>query len=149
VTGDGGVDFKCRAISEGVGTGEAVLSKDALCMALVDAETGIVREKGHDLDGRSIAHKVLIMPTGKGSSVVQADGLYRLITHGTAPSAVIIEEPEPVLVSTMIAMEVPLVDSVDRKFYETVRDGDLVTVDASGGTILVLRRPTGSGEAAP
>jgi len=49
----------------------------------------------------------------------------------------------------MIAMEVPLVDSVDRKFYETVRDGDLVTVDASGGTILVLRRPTGSGEAAP
>lgn len=135
------LEFTCRSISEGKGEGEAVLSRDALCMALVDAKTGIVHEKGHDLDGRSIAGKVLVMPTGKGSSVVQADGLYRLITHGTAPTAVIIEKPEPVLVSTIIAMEVPLVDDVDPAFYEAVGEGDHIAVDAVAETIRLRKAP--------
>jgi predicted aconitase with swiveling domain len=139
------LQFACRSISEGVGEGAAVLSKDALCMALVDAKTGIVHEQGHDLDGRSIAGKVLVMPTGKGSSVVQADGLYRLITHGTAPTAVIIEMPEPVLVSTIIAMEVPLVDCVDQGFYEAVAEGDHVVVDAAAETVRLLKAVTETG----
>jgi uncharacterized protein len=140
----GDITFSCRSISDGRGEGAAVISKDALCMALVDAKTGIVHEKGHDLDGRCIAGRVLVMPTGKGSSVVQADGLYRLIEHGTAPTAVIIERPEPVLVSTIIAMEVPLVDTVDRGFYESVAEGDYLTVDA--GAEKILLRKTGAHE---
>ena len=138
-------EYTCRSISEGVGEGDVILSKDALCFALVEAETGTVLEKGHDLEGRSVAGKVLVMPTGKGSSVVQADGLYRLITHETAPAAVIIAQPEPVLVSTIIAMEVPLVDTVQPAFYEAVADGDHVTVDAVAGK-LVLRKKTAAGK---
>lgn len=137
------LQFACRSISEGVGEGEVIISKDALCMALVDAKTGIVHEKGHDLDGRNIAGKVLVMPTGKGSSVVQADGLYRLITHGTAPVAVVIEKPEPVLVSTIIAMEVPLVDKVDSDFYRVVSEGDYVLVDAFKETLLLRKKING------
>jgi predicted aconitase with swiveling domain len=134
------LEFSCRPISEGVGEGEALVSKDALCFALCDAESGCVLEKGHDIDGESVAGRVLVMPTGKGSSVVQADGLYRLITKKTAPAAVIIETPEPVLVSTIIAMEVPLVDTVERAFYEAVEDGDLVLVDAVAGRIVLRKR---------
>jgi uncharacterized protein len=134
------LEFSCRPISEGVGEGEALVSKDALCFALCDAESGCVLEKGHDIDGESVAGRVLVMPTGKGSSVVQADGLYRLITKKTAPAAVIIETPEPVLVSTIIAMEVPLVDTVERGFYEAVEDGDLVLVDAVAGRIVLRKR---------
>jgi len=131
--------YTCRPISEGSGEGEALLSTDALCFAMCDADTGCVLEKGHCLDGRSVAGKVLVMPTGKGSSVVQADGLYRLITKETAPAAVVIQTPEPVLVSTIIAMEVPLVDTVDPAFYDNVEEGDHVVVDAVAGT-LVLRK---------
>lgn len=139
--------YTCRPISEGSGEGEALLSTDALCFAMCDADTGCVLEKGHCLDGRSVAGKVLVMPTGKGSSVVQADGLYRLITKETAPAAVVIQTPEPVLVSTIIAMEVPLVDTVDPAFYDNVEEGDHVVVDAVAGT-LVLRKKTPGGVAA-
>ena len=138
--------YTCRPISEGSGEGEALLSTDALCFAMCDADTGCVLEKGHCLDGRSVAGKVLVMPTGKGSSVVQADGLYRLITKQTAPAAVVIQTPEPVLVSTIIAMEVPLVDTVDPAFYDNVEEGDHVVVDAVAGT-LVLRKKTPGGAA--
>ena len=131
--------FSCRCISEGAGEGAALLSKDALCFALCDPTTGTVIEKGHALDCQSVAGRILIMPTGKGSSVVQADGLYRLIINGVAPKAVVIERPEPVLVSTIIAMEIPLVDEVDPGFYEAVADGDHVRVDATAGTIIVQK----------
>lgn len=131
------LEFTCRPISEGEGEGAALLSKDALCFALCDPTTGTVVEKGHALDCQSVAGRILIMPTGKGSSVVQADGLYRLIINGVAPRAVVIERPEPVLVSTIIAMEIPLVDEVDPAFYETVADGDHVRVDAVAGRIYV------------
>ena len=136
--------YSCRPISEGTGEGEVLLSTDALCFALCEPGTGCVLEKGHCLDGRSVAGKVLVMPTGKGSSVVQADGLYRLITKETAPAAVVIQTPEPVLVSTIIAMEVPLVDTVDATFYDNVEEGDHIVVDAVAGT-LVLRKETPGG----
>jgi len=135
-------EYTCRPISEGVGEGEALVSTDALCFAMCEADTGCVLEQGHCLDGRSVAGKVLVMPTGKGSSVVQADGLYRLIMKGTAPVAVVIETPEPVLVSTIIAMEVPLVDEVDPAFYDEVEEGDHISVDAVAGRIVVRKDST-------
>jgi uncharacterized protein len=135
--------YTCRPISEGAGEGEALLSTDALCFAMCEADTGCVLEKGHCLDGRSVAGKVLVMPTGKGSSVVQADGLYRLITKDTAPAAVVIQTPEPVLVSTIIAMEVPLVDTVDPAFYDDVEEGDHVVVDAVAGTLVLRKKASG------
>jgi len=141
--------FTCRPISEGTGEGEALLSTDALCFAMCDADTGCVLEKGHCLDGRSVAGKVLVMPTGKGSSVVQADGLYRLITKQTAPAAVVIQTPEPVLVSTIIAMEVPLVDTVDPAFYDNVEEGDHLTVDAVAGTLILRKKAPGDVVAKP
>jgi uncharacterized protein len=131
----GQLTFSCRCISEGAGEGAALVSRDALCFALCDPTTGTVVEKGHALDCQSVAGRVLIMPTGKGSSVVQADGLYRLIINGVAPTAVVIARPEPVLVSTIIAMEIPLVDEVDAGFYEAVADGAHIKVDATAGTI--------------
>lgn len=133
-------EYACRMISEGAGEGEALLSTDALCFAMCEADTGCVLEKGHCLDGRSVAGKILVMPTGKGSSVVQADGLYRLITKNTAPAAVVIQTPEPVLVSTIIAMEVPLVDEVDPAFYDDVQEGDIVMVDADAGKLVVRKK---------
>lgn len=140
------LQYTCRPISEGTGEGEALLSTDALCFAMCEADTGCVLEKGHCLDGRSVAGMVLVMPTGKGSSVVQADGLYRLITKDTAPAAVVIQTPEPVLVSTIIAMEVPLVDEVDPAFYDNVEEGDHISVDAVAGTLLLRKKtPGGAG----
>jgi predicted aconitase with swiveling domain len=130
-------EFSCRSLSEGVAEGEVIISKDAVCFYLVEYDTGVVIEHPHDINGRNIAGKVLVMPSGKGSSVVQADGLYKLMKNGKAPAAIIVAQPDTVLVSGAIVMDVPLVDRADPAFYETVRDGDRVVVDAVGEKLVL------------
>lgn len=133
-----GKKFSCHKISEGVAEAEVIISKDDIMFYLIDPETGKVMETAHDLEGKSIAKKVLIFPSGKGSSVVQADGLYQLNQRENAPKAMIIQHPETVLVSSAIIMKIPMVDKVEPDFYESVRDGDRVRVDADNGTIEIL-----------
>jgi hypothetical protein len=101
----------------------------------VEPETGVVVEKNHDIEGKSIAGKILVMPSGKGSSVVQADGLFKLAKNDKAPKAMIIEYADTVLVSGAIIMEIPMVHKVEAKFYKTVLDGDVVSLDADKGII--------------
>lgn len=130
--------FKCHKISEGVVEGEAIVSKDTIMFYLIDPDTGTVIENAHDLEGKSIAGKILIFPGGKGSSVVQADGLYQLNAKNNSPAAMVIEYPETVLVSSAIIMEVPMVDKVDAEFYQVVKDGDNIRLNADEGTIEIL-----------
>jgi len=124
------VSWECRKIAEGRAEGEVLISADAICFYLVEPETGVVIEKNHSLEGRSVADKILVMPSGKGSSVVQADGLYKLMKHNKAPKGMIVEFPDPVLVSSAIVMEIPTIMKVDKKFYETIRSGDYIQIDA-------------------
>ncbi|HHY39185.1 MAG TPA: DUF126 domain-containing protein [Clostridia bacterium] len=135
--GAAAVSFTCHPISRGVASGEALISRDDICFYLTDPETGVVIEKGHSLEGKSVAGKILIFPGGKGSSVVQADGLYQLMLRGNAPKAMIIKNPDTVLVATAIIMEIPLVDRVDEGFYAAVKDGDRVRVDAEEGRLIM------------
>lgn len=133
-----GKKFKCHKISEGCVEAQAIVSKDNIMFYLVNPETGVIIEKAHDLEGESIANKVLIFPGGKGSSVVQADGLYQLKMRKNMPAAMIIEYPETVLVSSAIIMEVPMVDKVEPEFYEEVKNGDRIRIDADNQIIEIL-----------
>lgn len=144
MSGRKGTEVSCHKIVGGRADGEVLISSDPVCFYLVDPETGRVLEKGHALEGRCIAGKVLVFPGGKGSSVVQADGLYQLTTRGTAPKAMIIQNPDTVLVATAVIMGVPLVDQVDPAFYRSVADGDWVEVDADNSRIVLAGRCPGS-----
>lgn len=130
--------FSCHKISEGVGQGEAIISKDQIMFYLVRPESGLVIEKAHDLEGRSIAGKVVVFPGGKGSAVVQSDGLYQLMMKGTQPAALIIENVETVLAAGAIIMEIPMVDRVEPDFYKVVKNGDRLRVDATSGLIEIM-----------
>lgn len=133
------VTLGCHRIAGGSAAGEALFSSDDICFYLVDPQTGNVIEKDHALEGRSIAGKVLIFPGGKGSSVVQADGLYQLAAQGKAPAAMVIQHPDTVLVASAIIMEVPLVDRADPLFYQQVADGDYIEIDADREKIIIRR----------
>lgn len=133
-----GRKFKCHKISEGCVEAQAIVSKDNIMFYLVNPETGVIIEKAHDLEGESIANKVLIFPGGKGSSVVQADGLYQLKMRQNMPAAMVIQYPETVLVSSAIIMEVPMVDKVEPAFYKEVENGDRIRIDADNQIIEIL-----------
>lgn len=131
-------EFNCRKISKGVAEGEVILSKDAVCFYTVEPESGKVIESNHDLQGQNIAGKILVMPSGKGSSVVQADGLYKLQLHNKSPLAIVVEHADTVLVSSAIIMNTPMVHKVDKKFYEHIKTGMNIRVDADNGRITIL-----------
>ena len=101
--------YSCHKIAEGKAKAEAIITHDRIMFYQVRPEDGVMEEKNHELEGRSIAQKVLLFPGGKGSSVVQQDGLYHLDRFHNMPAALIIQDPDPVLVAGAIIMELPMV----------------------------------------
>ena len=130
--------FTCHKISEGKAQSDAIISKDRIMFYQVRPEDGMMEEKNHCLEGRIIAKKILIFPGGKGSSVVQQDGLYHLDRFHNMPAALIVQNPDPVLVAGAIIMEIPMVDRLAPEFYETVMDGDILVVNADEGYVEIL-----------
>jgi predicted aconitase with swiveling domain len=133
------VSLKCHKIVGGCGEGEALVSHEPVCFYLTDPKTGVVREKDHELFGKSISSRVLVFPSGKASSVVQIDGLFKLVQNGLAPTAMIVKDVETVLVVTAFIAQVPLVDRLERDPLEAIRTGDFVKVDADKGTVTVTK----------
>ena len=116
------------------------MSEDRLLFYRAEPDTGVITERGHCLEGISVRDKILVFPGGKGSSVVQMDGLYKLDRHGAAPLAFLVQEPDTVLVSGAIIMGVPMVDRIDEEFYRAVQTGDRVRLDTASQTITLLER---------
>ncbi|MGA8856837.1 MAG: DUF126 domain-containing protein [Candidatus Bathyarchaeia archaeon] len=133
------MSVKCHKLAKGYGEGEALVSKDPICFYLVEPKTGVVREKGHQLEGKSVAGKVLVFPTGKASSAVQMDGLVKLLINKNAPKAMIVTDVEPVLLGSAVLTKIPLVDRLERNPFEAIRSGDFVKVDADKGSVTVTR----------
>jgi hypothetical protein len=84
-----------------------------------------VVEAGHPLFGQSIAARVLVFPTGKGSTVGSYT-LYRLAKRGLAPAAIINERSEAIVAVGAIISSIPMVDLVD---IDEIHNGDMVEVD--------------------
>ena len=128
------ITLKGRAIWRGWARGEALVSNQPISFyGGVDPETGRIIEKGHELEGRSIAGKILVFPYGKGSTV----GSYiilRLKKKGIAPKAIVNLRCEPIIAVGAIIAEIPTIDKID---ISMIRDGDLVEVD---GEILRIYR---------
>ena len=121
-----------RIIKSGQCEGSALVSPEPLSFfGGVDATTGFVVEPGHPLQGQSIAGRVLIFPTAKGSTV-GSYSLYRLKKAGLAPVGIVNAESEPIVAVGAIMAEIPMVDQVD---ITQIQTGDRVRIDE--GSVVV------------
>jgi predicted aconitase with swiveling domain len=117
-----------RVIKAGRCQGQALVSPEPLSFfGGVDAATGIVVEPGHPLQGQSIAGRVLVFPTSKGSTVGSYI-LYRLKKAGLAPVGLINTESEAIVAVGAIIAEIPMLDHVDLTQFQT---GDDVVIDGA------------------
>jgi len=132
--------LKCHKIMGGYGEGEALVSKEPVCFYLTDPKTGKVRERGHELEGKNIARKVLVFSSGKASSVVQIDGLFKLASNNVAPKAMIVRDIETVLIVSAFIANVPLVDRLEKDPFGVIDTGDFVKVDANKGIVTVIKK---------
>ena len=102
-----------RVIVEGHVSGRALVSADPIgFLGGVDPDTGLVIEEGHALEGQSVAGRVLVFPSGKGSTVGSYT-IYRLAKAGLAPSAIINLEAEPIVAVGALIANIPMLDKVD------------------------------------
>ena len=85
----------------------------------------MVIEPGHRLQGECVTGRVLVFPTGKGSTVGSYT-LYRMAKSGTAPAAIINAESEAIVAVGAIISDIPMVDLVD---VSQIHDGDYVIVE--------------------
>ncbi len=108
-----------RVIKQGSVEGEALVSSEPIGFyGNVDPDTGVIIEKGHPLEGKSISGKILVFPTGKGSTVGSYT-MYRLKKNGKAPIAMIVGESEPIIAVGAIISNIPMVDNIDISQIET------------------------------
>ena len=118
--------LKGRIIYKGKAQGEALVTTMPISFyGGVDPNTGVVMEKGHELNGVSVKGKILVFPQGKGSTVGSYT-LYRLKKNGVAPAAMINKETETIVAVGAIISEIPFVDKVDVSKFKT---GDKVIVE--------------------
>jgi predicted aconitase with swiveling domain len=124
--GEWKMELKGRIISKGKGEGEALVTSQSISFyGGVDPNTGEVIEKGHELQGRSVKGKVLVFPTGKGSTVGSYT-LYRMKKNGAAPAGIINKECETVVAVGAIISEIPCVDRID---ISRIKTGDRVRIE--------------------
>ena len=121
-----------RKICKGKAEGEALVTTQGISFfGGVDPANGVVTEKGHELEGKSIKGKVLVFPAGKGSTV-GSYALYRMKKQGTAPVALVNKECETIVAVGAIISEIPCVDKVD---ISQIKNGQKVKVDGDNAKV--------------
>ncbi len=107
----------------------------------VDPETGRVIDVHHPQLGVELTGRVLVMPSGRGSSS-SASVLVESIHAGTGPVAIVMREPDPIIalgaivVRELFETRFPVV-VVDDATYRSLRTGAIVSVRADDSRAIV------------
>lgn len=105
----------------------------------LDRTTGLVTRSGHAIQGCSIAGVVLVCPTAKGG-VAGGWAFFDLRARNLAPSALLLDIANPVMVQGAAAAGIPIMDGFEARVTDRIRTGDLLLVDPSSQTITVHPR---------
>lgn len=118
--------WKGRVIRGGRAEGPALVSSAPLSFfGGFDLDRGVVSERGHPLEGRCVRGKVLVFPTGTGSTV-GSFALLRMVRSGVGPAALVMGTCDTTVAVGAIIAEIPCVDGVD---LAAIADGDVLTVE--------------------
>ena len=135
MTGTSGRAFEGRALAAGRASGAAfVLTAPLSFWGGLDPATGRISDQRHPQRGELITGRVLVLPGGRGSSS-SSSVLAEAIRAGTAPAAILLAEPDLIIVlgalvaAELYGQQVPIVViSADR--YATIAHDDAITVAA-------------------
>jgi predicted aconitase with swiveling domain len=128
--------LKGRTINPGKVEGEGLVSREPIGFyGGVNAQTGVFIEKGHELEGKSIKGKILVFPYGKGSTV-GSYVIYGLVKNNRGPLAIVNKETETIVATGTILAGLPCVDRVP---VERISTGDHLIVDATNGTVSIVK----------
>ena len=113
----------------------------------MDPATGTVIDRRHPQAGENLAGRVVLMPSGRGSSS-SSSVLAESVRAGSAPAAMILLEPDPIVAlgavvsAELYGRRVPVV-VLDQAAYLAIGSGDDVVVEAGehAATVRVASPP--------
>jgi predicted aconitase with swiveling domain len=130
--------IKCRKISRGQVQGKVIISSDPLSfLGGVDPQTGDITDRQHELYQQNISDQILVIPSGKGSTV-GSYVIYQMAKNKTAPLAIVALEAEPIIATGAIMASIPMVDQPEENVLKILKKGNRVEVDADAGIIKIL-----------
>jgi len=133
--------LKGRKVVGGVVEGEALVTHQGIdCNGGIDPRTGVVIERRHELNGKSVKDKILVFPYGKGSSGWARQFYFLSKKFGNGPKAIINKRLMEMVVVAAIATKTPMVICTDPDPTMSIGNGDWVRVDADKGYIEVFRK---------
>jgi hypothetical protein len=120
--------------------GEALVSREGFSPRYdLDRTTGVITKIGHDLEGKELKDKILIIPTAKGG-VAAGWALFDLRSKGFAPKALVFGKTNPVMVQGAVFADLTISEGWVPNALEAIATGDLVRVDPKRKTIEVLKQ---------
>ncbi len=135
--------LKGRKVIGGLAEGEAVVTTEPVSfLGGVNPDKGMVVERGHELEGKSITGKIFVFPHGKGSTAGPYI-IYAMARRKTAPAAMINVEAEPIIAVGAAMGNIPLVDRLDKNPLETIATGDRVRIDGEKGIVEIIKKEDG------
>jgi predicted aconitase with swiveling domain len=134
------IEIKARGVVKGRAQGSALVADATLSFwGEVDAVTGTVIAVGHPLEGQSLAGRVLVIRSTKGSSgtpmILRLAGL-----EGKAPAAMINVQVDGLAALGCIVNGIPMVADLESDPFESIATGDHVLVDAEQGLVQVTQK---------
>ena len=126
-----------HTVSPGKAEGEAIVIEAPFSfLGELDPATGEIASPLNKHFGQDLRGKVLVTPTGKGSSMGPVISWYAM-KAGNNPAAIICLQAEAILASAAIVAGIPMIDQLDENPFEFIRPGDCVKVDATAGIVEV------------
>jgi predicted aconitase with swiveling domain len=111
----------------------------------VDPASGRIIDRHHPQHGRSVAGRILVMPSGRGSSS-SSSVLAEAVRAATGPAGIVLREPDGIVAlgalvaAELYGSEVPVVVLAPAE-YDRVRSLDVIRVQASGVRAVVEPAP--------
>jgi predicted aconitase with swiveling domain len=129
-----------RKINSGKAEGKAVVYAGPFSMlGDLDPRTGRIPVKGHELEGQSLANKIFVFTTGKGSTGGPYIA-YMAKKMGKAPAGMICTECEPIIALGAIMADIPMLDKLDKNPVDIIKTGDYVKMDADEGVVEIMEK---------
>ena len=136
--------LESRTLVAGRASGIALVLDEPLSFwGGLDPETGTLIDTHHAQRGVVLTDRVLVMPSGRGSSS-SSYVLAEAIRAGRAPAAIVLREPDGIVaLGAIVARElygatIPVV-LLSAEAYETIADGMAVEVHAADDEATVAR----------
>ncbi len=120
------------ARSKGKVTAEAMVFSHRFGWAFnhVGNEDGKILTAGWDHLGETVQDKIVVYPTVTGSTSGAISLYYKVKQSKHGPAAIICREVFPFDISGAIAAEIPAVDNLNKDPITTIKNGDMVEINA-------------------